>query len=81
MNTCLEDPALQLAAKNTGAAVLSTPEAATYIGLKAPTLAGWRCKGYGPPFVKLGGKVGYRVRDLEKWLERSLRRSTSERVA
>lgn len=32
------------------------------------TLATWRCRGRGPPYVKLGSRVGYFGRDLNEWL-------------
>lgn len=32
------------------------------------TLANWRSQGGGPPFLKVGGRVGYRLSDVEAWL-------------
>lgn len=37
-----------------------------------------RCKGDGPPFVKIGRSVRYRLSDVEDWLKQQERRSTSE---
>lgn len=37
-----------------------------------------RWKGDGIPFVKLGGSVFYRPEDIDAYIERNLRRSTSE---
>ena len=31
------------------------------------TLANWRAQSKGPPFVKIGSRVVYRVSDLEAW--------------
>lgn len=51
---------------------LNTHEAATYLGLSAPTLHRWRAAGTGPRYAKLGGAVVYRVVDLDSWLESKL---------
>ena len=32
------------------------------------TLAHWRSEGRGPAFVKLGARVGYAGRDLNRWI-------------
>lgn len=43
------------------------------------TLQGWRLKGGGPPFVRLGPRcIRYRRADLEEFIAQRLRRSTSE---
>lgn len=49
--------------------LLTTPEAATYMRLKPQTLAKWRSHGKGPAFVQLGGKVFYRVAELDAYVE------------
>ncbi len=59
-------------------ALLTTPEAARYLGLAVSTLNKWRVYGYGPAFVKLGRAVRYRQDDLDRFLETRARRSTSE---
>jgi hypothetical protein len=54
--------------------MLTTEQAARYIGLKAQTLRIWRCRGDGPPYYRLSlylskrGPAGYRRADLERWL-------------
>ena len=53
-------------------------EAAAYVGLSVSTLNKLRVFGGGPAFLKLGRRVVYDSRDLNDWLERSRRRSTSE---
>ena len=58
--------------------LLTTPEAARYLGLAVSTLNKWRVYGYGPTFVKLGRAVRYRQDDLDRFLEARARRSTSE---
>ena len=44
------------------------------------TLERWRTEGIGPVFLKLQGRVLYRVEDVEAIEVDSLRKSTSERV-
>ena len=63
------------------ASVLRTPDAAKYIGLSPSTLTKMRLRGGDdtPPFVKLGSRsVGYRVTDLDSWVEARRRSSTSD---
>lgn len=45
------------------------------------TLERWRSEGIGPVFLKLQGRVLYRLEDVESFESDSLRKSTSERVA
>lgn len=62
--------------------LLSTAEAAAYVGLAASTLEKRRVTGLdSPPFVQsvARGSVRYRLRDLEVWLEARTFRNTSER--
>lgn len=56
-----------------------TPQAADYLGLKAPTLEKWRSEGGGPPFVKLGRAVRYRVADLDQFAAERVRAHTAQR--
>jgi hypothetical protein len=44
------------------------------------TLERWRSEGNGPVFMKLQGRVLYRLEDLEAFEFESLRKSTSERA-
>ena len=44
------------------------------------TLERWRTEGIGPVFLKLQGRVLYRLEDVEAFESESLRKSTSERV-
>ncbi len=42
------------------------------------TLAKWRLKGIGPPFVKIGPRgIAYPKDELERWLQANLQTSTS----
>lgn len=46
---------------------LSPQEVADMYGVKACTLARWRCKKVGPRYAKLGSRVMYDIEDLEDW--------------
>lgn len=41
------------------------------------TLANWRSAGISPPFTKVGGRILYRVSDIEEWERRRTVNSTS----
>jgi len=58
---------------------LDTYGAAQHLGLSKSTLEKKRVYGDGPPFLKLGKAVRYRVQDLDAWLAARLISSTSER--
>jgi predicted site-specific integrase-resolvase len=42
------------------------------------TLANWRIQGKGPRFVRIGGKICYRDEDIDAFIARGVRQSTSE---
>ena len=56
-----------------------TTQAADYLDLKKPTLEVWRCRGYGPTFIKMGKAVRYRKEDLDAFLDSKVRKSTSQK--
>jgi hypothetical protein len=58
--------------------MLNTNEAARYLGLGNSTLTKLRLFGGGPVFLKLGRRVAYDPRDLDKWAESRRRVSTSD---
>ena len=59
--------------------LVTTDEAAKYLGnLKANTLEGWRVRGYGPRYVKVGRLVRYALADLDTYIQAQTRRSTSQ---
>ena len=58
--------------------LLTPREAAEYRKASPSTLAKERCKGDGPPFVKMGRSVRYRRADLDEWIAANIRRSTSD---
>ncbi|MCA9564820.1 MAG: helix-turn-helix domain-containing protein [Myxococcales bacterium] len=55
--------------------LVDTDRAAELMTLSPSTLTRWRGKGKGPPFVRLGSRVMYRVSDLEDWIATRLIRS------
>ncbi len=48
--------------------ILTTPQAARYLGLAVSTLNKWRCSRDGPRFLKLGRAVRYRRQDLDAFV-------------
>jgi hypothetical protein len=42
---------------------------AAYLDRPERTLEDWRLRGRGPAYVRVGQKVRYRVRDVERWLD------------
>jgi len=61
---------------------LTTREAAEYLGLAPKTLEGWRIRGAGPRYVKLGdgrrSGVRYDRDELDRFLLERTRSSTSD---
>ena len=57
---------------------LRTPEAARFLGLSGRTLEKHRTYGTGPRYSKLGGRVVYQVEDLQAWVARGAKASTSD---
>jgi len=49
--------------------LLEDDEVAEELHNETKTLANWRTKRIGPPFIRVGKRVLYRRSDLEKWLE------------
>ena len=59
-------------------AKLTTPQAAAFVGLGVSSLEKLRVTGGGPAFLKIGRRVVYDARDLEQWLAKHKRSSTSD---
>ena len=57
---------------------LRTPEAAKFLGLSGRTLEKHRTFGTGPAYRKIGGRVVYRLEDLQHWAEAGARTATSD---
>jgi hypothetical protein len=49
-------------------------------GVSQRTLERWRWLGFGPRYIKVGGRVVYRVDEIEAFEERQTRQSTSDRI-
>ena len=64
--------------RETSEGLLNTRAAANYLGLAVQTLAALRLSGDTPPFFKLGHRVFYESKDLEAWVNKRKRRSTSD---
>jgi hypothetical protein len=56
--------------------LIAAAQVPEYIGLKAQTLARWRCEGVGPVWCALGRRIFYRSSDLRDWIKSRVRRNT-----
>lgn len=61
--------------------LLNQNQAAKLLGLSPRTLERFRTTGNGPRFARLGRRIFYREHDLNEWVERNLRTSTSNSLA
>ena len=52
--------------------LLSEREAAAFLRVAQKTLPVWRCRGRGPPFLKVGKTCLYRPADIKTWLDKQL---------
>jgi excisionase family DNA binding protein len=48
--------------------LMTAEELADYLAVPLATLYAWRYRGDGPPAVKVGRHLRYRVEDVESWL-------------
>lgn len=61
--------------------LVTTQAAAEYLGgLRPNTLEGWRIRGEGPIYRKIGRLVRYSLDDLDAYLTAQTRSSTSQRA-
>ncbi len=58
--------------------LLTEQRVAQLLQVTVKTLQAWRVRGGGPPFVKVGRCVRYRLEDVEAYVAASTRRSTSD---
>jgi hypothetical protein len=58
--------------------LVTEQQAAELLHVSVKCLQGWRSRGGGPPFVKLGRCVRYAVPALEAFVQEAVRRSTSD---
>ena len=61
--------------------LLTTPQVAELLGAAPATLEGWRVRGEGPPYRKIGRLVKYVESDIIAFIEGSKRQSTSQVAA
>ena len=59
-------------------ALLTEQEAASLLKVTVKAVQGWRYRGGGPRFVKVGRCVRYRLEDLQAFVLAALRTSTSD---
>lgn len=59
--------------------LLTTSQAATFLGVSPRTLEDWRLRGGGPQFRKLRRLVRYHPADLMRFAERDIRDNTGQR--
>ena len=59
---------------------MDTANAAKYLGLSKKTLAMMRCNGTGPKYIKRG-RIFYFKEDLDKWINRAGKRSSTAQGA
>ena len=64
-----ERSALTEARKKTREALLNVNALAEYLDIPQATLYQWRARGEGPPGIRVGRYVRYRVSDVERWLD------------
>lgn len=57
---------------------LNQIELAARLNISPRTLERWRWTGEGPRFMKVGGRVVYRLEDVEVYEDSQLRNSTAE---
>ena len=58
--------------------LLTERQAAVALLVSVKTLQAWRVQGRNVPFVRIGRRIAYRVRDLNDFIEKNRFASTSE---
>ncbi len=61
-------------------ALLNNAKAAELPGIAVATLDNWRSKKRGPVYLKIGGSIKYRLKDIEKWMRGNAKLSWSTRM-
>jgi hypothetical protein len=61
--------------------LLSDDESAAILNVKPKTMPQWRCRGFGPVFIKIGRKVFYRRSALYAWIAAQERDPAAKRRA
>ena len=57
---------------------VSAKEAARILGVHPNTLCKWRIQGKGPPFVKIGGRIRYRLSEVSAWADQRTYLNTAQ---
>jgi DNA-binding transcriptional MerR regulator len=60
--------------------LVTTRQLAETLGITPQTLRKWRWSGFGPSFIRLGGRVVYDPADVDAWLSARRHRSTADAV-
>ncbi|MBU1980423.1 MAG: helix-turn-helix domain-containing protein [Gammaproteobacteria bacterium] len=60
--------------------LIDTVKAAEYLDVKPNTLEGWRIQGKGPAYKKIGRLVRYTTDELNAYIDKQSRTSTSQVV-
>jgi predicted DNA-binding transcriptional regulator AlpA len=63
---------------NCSLGIMLPVETSRYTRIALSTLAKLRCWGGGPPYLKLGRKIGYQRTDVDEWLASRRACSTSD---
>jgi hypothetical protein len=58
--------------------LMDSVQLADFLTNKPNTVEGWRIKGIGPKYIKIGRLVRYRLADVEEWIESQARTSTTQ---
>lgn len=58
--------------------LLNTTETAELLYIRPNTLNGWRIKGVGPRFLKIGRLIRYSENDVNAWLDTQTHTNTSQ---
>lgn len=69
-------PAIQEAPM--GAVLMTEQQVAERLHCSIKTLQAWRCRGGGPPFIRLGRLVRYQTSDLDYFIQTNRWHSTSQ---
>ena len=57
---------------------VNTGAVADFLGVKEATVAVWRRKRTGPPFIRVGNRCLYFLSDVEAWLREEQRKTRDE---
>ena len=64
----------------TSIGLVPADEMSAILKVSSQTLATWRCKGRGPPAIKLGKRVFYLLAEFNKWMMDEVKTQRSEKI-